>query len=271
MAEVCEHGLGHAKRALQLLGRALGIAPGSPRAQAEARGLRRPPPHVEGPARRLRRALHRDERPRRVARPDRAVHQRLDRRRAAHRRRRPRVHVGQEGLLRGPARRHGRRRRARPPRGPGPEPQPVAADARGHRAGARPARVQQVADLRRLRHHRPAPVRRGDRPRAPRSTPPQPRRSCNAPTSLRPEDDELARQIETTAEAHGLWTALIELHESKLARAPPAWPASSPATRSPRSTSASSAPPRRPSPGSAAPGTTCAPRTPRSPRRSWTS
>jgi tetratricopeptide (TPR) repeat protein len=36
---------------------------------------------------------------------------------------------------------------------------------------------------------------------------------------LRPDDDELARQIETTAETHGLWTALIELHESKLSRA----------------------------------------------------
>lgn len=36
---------------------------------------------------------------------------------------------------------------------------------------------------------------------------------------LRPEDDELARQIETTAEAHGLWNAVVELHEAKLARA----------------------------------------------------
>ena len=36
---------------------------------------------------------------------------------------------------------------------------------------------------------------------------------------LRPEDDELARQIEATAEAHELWPALVELHEARLARA----------------------------------------------------
>jgi tetratricopeptide (TPR) repeat protein len=36
---------------------------------------------------------------------------------------------------------------------------------------------------------------------------------------LRPEDDELARQIETLAEAHDLWSAAIELHEARLARA----------------------------------------------------
>ena len=36
---------------------------------------------------------------------------------------------------------------------------------------------------------------------------------------LRPEDDELARQIETLAESHNLWSAAIELHESRLARA----------------------------------------------------
>ncbi|MBL9102894.1 MAG: tetratricopeptide repeat protein [Myxococcales bacterium] len=35
---------------------------------------------------------------------------------------------------------------------------------------------------------------------------------------LRPEDDELARQIETLAETHGLWQAIIDLHESRLAR-----------------------------------------------------
>jgi hypothetical protein len=36
---------------------------------------------------------------------------------------------------------------------------------------------------------------------------------------LRPEDEELARQIEATAEVNNLWPALIELHESRLARA----------------------------------------------------
>lgn len=36
---------------------------------------------------------------------------------------------------------------------------------------------------------------------------------------LRPDDEELARQIEATAEVNNLWPALIELHESRLARA----------------------------------------------------
>jgi tetratricopeptide (TPR) repeat protein len=36
---------------------------------------------------------------------------------------------------------------------------------------------------------------------------------------LRPDDEELARQIEITAEASGLYSALIELHEARLARA----------------------------------------------------
>ncbi len=36
---------------------------------------------------------------------------------------------------------------------------------------------------------------------------------------LRPEDDELARQIEALAETHNLWSAAIELHEARLARA----------------------------------------------------
>ena len=36
---------------------------------------------------------------------------------------------------------------------------------------------------------------------------------------LRPDDDELARQIEALAEAHGMWQAFVDLHEAKLARA----------------------------------------------------
>jgi hypothetical protein len=75
-----------------------------------------------------------------------------------------------------------------------------------------------VAELRRLRHDRVllsaaeiARERLGD-----------PQRSLGflqRAYKLRPEDDELARQIETLAEAHELCTALIELHEARLARA----------------------------------------------------
>src|SRR5690606_34249826 len=37
--------------------------------------------------------------------------------------------------------------------------------------------------------------------------------------TLRPEDDELGRQIEAIAEQHQMWQALIDLHEFRLARA----------------------------------------------------